>query len=206
VIATQTLDQLAHLADLGRVEPDGGLVQHDDLRVVHQRLGQAHPLAVALRQLGDEAVAHALQPAAADDPFQHDRQVGFGYALDPGHELQVFAHGELGVERDVLGQIADLALHRHRLLEHVEAAHPAGAPRGGHVTGQDAHGRGLAGAVWPEEPQDLAALDREADVLDGFECTVILGQSGYFDHKPSWRWSETSTYARACVRFQSRPI
>ena len=51
VLAGQRLDERADLGDLLGVEPDGRLVEDQHVRVGDQRLGQAHALAVALRQL-----------------------------------------------------------------------------------------------------------------------------------------------------------
>ena len=56
VLAAQRLDGRAHLDDLHRVEPAGRLVEDQQLRLVHQRLGHADALPVAVRQAGDELV------------------------------------------------------------------------------------------------------------------------------------------------------
>src|SRR4029077_2657573 len=48
-------------------------------------------------------------------------------------------------------------------------------------------GGGLAGAVRPEDGEDLAGLDRERDVVDDSLVAVALGEVGDFDdvHGPS---------------------
>ena len=58
----------------------------------------------------------------------------------------------------------------------VEAEHRdlAGGPLA--VPLEDLDGRGLAGAVRPEEREDLAVLDRQVDALDGLELAVRLAQ------------------------------
>ena len=48
-------DDRAHLDDLHRVEAAGRLVEDEQLRLVHQRLGHADALPVAVRQAGDRA-------------------------------------------------------------------------------------------------------------------------------------------------------
>ena len=55
-LASQLLDDAPHLDDLRRVEPDGRLVQDQDLRLVEQRLRQPEALAQSLGQVADEAV------------------------------------------------------------------------------------------------------------------------------------------------------
>ncbi|WP_371814273.1 hypothetical protein [Phycicoccus sp. HDW14] len=42
-------------------------------------------------------------------------------------------------------------------------------------------GRGLAGAVRPEEGQDLAAADREVDATDGLDVAEVLGHGAEGD-------------------------
>ena len=54
---------------------------------------------------------------------------------------------------------------------------------GRHVAGQDPHRRRLAGAVGPEEAEDLALVDAEADVVDGGEAAVLLGEVLNLDHR-----------------------
>ena len=41
---------LGHVVDTARVQAGERLVEHEQLRVVHQRGGQLHPLLVAVRQ------------------------------------------------------------------------------------------------------------------------------------------------------------
>ena len=53
VLAAQRADGGAHLDDLHRVEAAGRLVEDQQLRLVHQRLGDADALAVAVRQAED---------------------------------------------------------------------------------------------------------------------------------------------------------
>ena len=58
------LMRAADLGDLPGVEPDGRLVEDQDLGVVHDGLGQAHPLAVALGEGADEPILHVGDEAA----------------------------------------------------------------------------------------------------------------------------------------------
>ena len=63
----QLADQVADLADLDRVEPGRRLVEDQDLRVVHHRLGQADPLAESPRKLADDALLDLAELASAHD-------------------------------------------------------------------------------------------------------------------------------------------
>ena len=59
-----------------------------------------------------------------------------------------------------------------RLIEDVEAGDDGLAVGRRHVAGENPHRRRLAGAVWPQKAEDFAALDAEADVLDGRDAAV----------------------------------
>jgi hypothetical protein len=52
-------------------------------------------------------------------------------------------------------------------------------------SGRDAHRGGLAGAVRPQETDDFAGLDLEADAFDGALAGVHLGQTIGDDHSGS---------------------
>ena len=67
------------------------------------------------------------------------------------------------------------------------ARDPSLARRGPQQRGQEADGRALAGAVGPDEAEDLPLADREAQVVDGDEIAVALGEVDHLDH-----WSRFS--------------
>mgnify|MGYP007004137354 CR=1 FL=1 len=69
----QLPDELPDLNDLEGVQPHRGLIQNDDSGAAQQRLGNAYPLAVALGERGDAAVAHAGEPGL----FHHLRDLAF---------------------------------------------------------------------------------------------------------------------------------
>src|SRR6184192_2994709 len=63
-VLAERADQAPDLDALVRVEPLGGLVEHQQIGAVQDRLRQAHPLAIALGQLADRPVVHRLDPGA----------------------------------------------------------------------------------------------------------------------------------------------
>ena len=58
MVASERLDQLARLDNLLRIQSGGRFVEHEDVRVVENGLGQAHPLPVTLRELAAVAIRH----------------------------------------------------------------------------------------------------------------------------------------------------
>src|SRR5215813_2471249 len=49
--------------------------------------------------------------------------------------------------------------------------------------GEHLHRGGLAAAVGAEEPEDFAALDAEADMVDGDEVSEAPGEAARFDRR-----------------------
>ena len=115
--------------------------------------------------------ARPTRSSAVGDPLL---ALGGLEADQPRGIAQIIGGGELIVEADRIGQIADAALDRERLARRIEAEHADVAV--GNV-GQPEHHqdrRGLAGAVGAEQTENLAAADRERDVIDRGRCAVLL--------------------------------
>ena len=74
--------------------------------------------------------------------------------------------GLLHVEGVVLGHHADPALHPDRVGHHVQAGHPGPSAGGQDQGGEHADGGGLARAVRPEQPEELAGADGQVDTAD----------------------------------------
>src|SRR5439155_26185512 len=145
---------------------DGGVVDH--------RVGQPDALAVAARQRADQAAPDLAEPAAVQAKVDAPGPVLAVDALELGPEIEVLVHAHLAVHRHALGQVADVLADLVGLRHHVVAGDLGDAAGGGQVAGEDAHGRGLAGAVGAEEADDLAAGDLEADTVDGQDRAEIL--------------------------------
>jgi hypothetical protein len=175
-------DQLPRLDDLLGVETGRGLVENQHVGVVYERLGEADALPVASRQLRALPVGHVGDARAIHHALDALAPFARRHALDLRHERQVFSNRHVGVQWRRLRQIAGATFGFDRLVEDVEAGHDGLAFGGRHVARQDAHGRRLSGAVRPQEAEDLAALDAEADVFYCRHGAVPLGQMLNFNH------------------------
>jgi hypothetical protein len=89
------------------VDAGGGLVQHDDLRLVHQRLRHQHAALHAARELAHVGIGLVGQ-AQADKQFVDPVVVVFDAEI-AGLDAQRLAHGEEGVEHQLLRHHAELA-------------------------------------------------------------------------------------------------
>ncbi len=104
------------------------------------------------RHLGLVLQPHALHDAA-------HRLAAVLHLVNAGDEIEVLEYGEIFVEAEALGHVADLAADRQCLMCDVQAQAGAAAAVGRQQTAQHADGGGLAAAVGTEEAADLAGLD-----------------------------------------------
>ena len=182
VIPGQAPDEIARLDNLLGIETGGRLVENQHLGIVDERLREPHALAVPLRELpavagghvGDARALHHRRHALLALPGRHP--------FDTRDEVEVLPDGHVGVERRRFREVAGPPLGVDRMIEHVEAGHHGAPFRRRHVAGQDAHGRGLSGAVRPQEPENFPPLHAKADVVHGGDAPVALADVLNLDH------------------------
>jgi hypothetical protein len=92
-----------------------------------------------------------------------------GDAVDPGVEAQVLLDGQVLVQAEALGHVADALLDALGLGRDVEADDGAAATRRIQDPAEHPDRRGFSGSVGPEDAEDLAALHRERHVAHGDE-------------------------------------
>ncbi|MGY3585120.1 hypothetical protein ACVIF9_003797 [Bradyrhizobium sp. USDA 4350] len=175
------------------IEAGRRLVEQDQLRLRAQRARQLDHLAHAVRQPRDQLVAvrleieefdHLLDPAAmrllaGPDARQEQEflpELGGGMAV--AADQQIAQHGRILEQLDVLegardaepGNVVGRLLGDVLILEEDLA-------RGRRIDPRDqVEDRALAGSVGPDDREDLALLDREADRIDGLEAAEMQGQ------------------------------
>ncbi len=173
LLAGQPAQQRAEVLDACRVEAVGGLVEDEEPRLAEERQRQRQPLAHAERVGAHEAVGVGGQL----DEAQQNVDAGGGRGEQAAGDLEVFAAGEVAVERRALDERADAAertavARGERLAEdlHRAAARPQQAQ-------QQADRRRLAGAVGTEEAVDGAGRHREVQLVDAVAAREALAQS-----------------------------
>ena len=177
LVRRHALDQRPHLMLLVRVEAVGRLVEHQDRRIMQQRLRQADAALEALGQGFDRLQAHAFQPCELQGVLHPVVQLAATVAADLGEEAQ-----EAGDRHFRVGRRAFRAGSRGRAGRRLRRTARRGpgcarCPRSGHESGQHPHGGGFAGAVGAEEAQHLPLRDAERHVVDRGEGAEALGQS-----------------------------
>jgi hypothetical protein len=154
---------LADGVDAGRIQAGQGLVEHQRLRVVHERGRQLHSLLVAVRQRPDLAGCPVPHRKASEPPGSGGGGRGRVHPVQPADVLDLLGREHVRIQDP--------------FLRHVAEAAPFGGPDRGTVPPHRAavkigqaedgpHGGGLAGAIRAEEPHHLPRRDAEAQVVE----------------------------------------
>ena len=182
MLAAEVFDELARLDHLNGVYADSRLVEDEDVRLVDDRLRHAHALTEAFGQLADDGVAVIFEAAEAYHVVRPRANPVGGHAAQPAHVAEILADGHLGVERHRLRQIANVPPRLQRFVDDVAPRHRRRPACGRQKPGDDLHGGGLARAVRSEKADNLALLDREANVGDGGKVPEVFGYAIHFNH------------------------
>ena len=170
-LAGQAAQQAAQPVDALGVEPVGGLVQDQGLRVAEQRGGQCEPLPHALGVAAGPAVRGAAEPDQLEhllDPLAADPRGACG---DP----QRGPPGPPGMEHVRAGQRADVPQRVAQVPVRAPVDGGPAAGRHGQAEQQPDGGR-FPGSVRAEEPGDAARCQLEGQVADRGDGAVPLGQ------------------------------
>ena len=93
--------------DADGVEAGERLVEHQQLRVVHERGGELHALLVAERELLHPLAGALLQPEALDPAVGRGLGVRARDAVQPGEVDELVADAHLRVQAALLGHVAE---------------------------------------------------------------------------------------------------
>ena len=174
------------VAALG-VDAHGRLVEHQQAGVVEQADADVEPALHAAR----EAVGAVAGPVGQVDDCQHlvhaPVELLAPEPLEAPEEAQVLAGGQVRVDGQVLGHVADGGLGVGRPDVHRPAGHDDLAAVAPEQAADHRDGGGLAGAVGPEQAVGLAGGDLEADAVDGGPLAVALAKVAADEHRPRRR-------------------
>src|SRR5438067_9670419 len=181
------------VAAAGRVEAGGRLVQEQHPRPVHETANDLQLALHAARQLLHRLEDLGLQAEDAGQVAQllaicprHGAEEGPVRieAVEDGVKAHVLLAREVQVEAVLLKDDAHARAHSGGIAHGVAAVDhhaPGGRPKGG---GEDRDGGGLAGAVRPQQREELARTNLEGDPVDGIAVglLVTLDQVSNLDH------------------------
>ena len=155
-----------------RVQARRGLVEEDQLGIVHEGEGDRETLPLAARQLPGLALALLPEIEPID---QLCRRVAVT-AVERPEEVQDLGDGQLRVERRCLEGHPDSRLQGLRVPVGIHAENRGLAGIGGPQSLEDLDRRRLARSVRAEEAEDLARPDLERDPVDRTGLAVLLAQ------------------------------
>ena len=175
----QAEELILHLPADQRVQGREGLVQEPDVGLHCQRSTDAHPLLLATGELAGVVVASTLQPDQVDDL---ERLGVPGLSVDALHlegEGHVLDHRAVGEQGEVLEHHAHLvaAEFDHFLVrggQEVLAVEIDLASGGVDEARKAAHQGRLAGAAEAHQDDDLALVDLERCIADGWDVAGLL--------------------------------
>ena len=82
-----------------------------------------------------------------------------------GIETDVLVDRQIFIEAEPLRHVADMMLALLGIGHDIDAVDDDAAAIGPHHAGQHAHGRGFAGAIWPDQAEDFAAVNGESQAI-----------------------------------------
>ena len=176
----QNIQQLQLVVD---VQKGGGLIQQDHIRLLAQRPGQQHPLALAVADLGEGQLrqfpgVHLGQGVFNNGPILRPQQAqpsGVGVAagadnVPAGHQLRV--NPLRGDNGQPLRQFFFRHLPQSLLIQVYRPRH------GRQLAGQGFQNGGFSGAVRADQCHDLPTPDMQADVFDQGLAPIAHRQAG----------------------------
>ncbi len=177
LVARKIDQQFPETVPSNRIDARGGLVEDQDLRLVQHRHRQRQPLPQAHGQRLGQGVEVRFQAEAGHQVLDALPRLLGRQVVQARMQHQVLADGHLAVQRESLRHVAELAPHLHAAGLDRAAEQRRRALRRRQQAGEHLHGGRLAAAVGAEEAEDLAALDRQGDVVDRHEVPEAAGQA-----------------------------
>ena len=159
-----------------RIETGGRLIEDRDLRLLHEDFGKCEPLPHAARECLHAVVGNVGKPDVSKR--RGDLLLALlSFEPDQARDIaQVVGRGEIVVEADLIGHIADATFHDQRLTRRIVPEHDRLPIRNVGQAEQHQDGRRLAGAVRAEQSENLALRDGERDSVHHGDAVIALGE------------------------------
>jgi len=127
-------------------------------------------------------VENAFQEAKPSHLGHGCIDLGTAHASKFGRESQEAVDGHVRIAGSAFGQVADQFLGRDGFFGNVMVTDAYPTRGGREKPGDHAHGRRFAGAIGPEETEDLATADREGNSVHCPLGPELLDQIFYVNH------------------------
>ena len=180
-VSLELFEQIDDLRPNRNVERRDRLVADDEVRIHRERARDSDPLSLAARELVRVARRSILRQTDAHEQIAH-APVRVALRREPMHAHRLGDHPTHRVPR-IQGRERILEDHLHpppqrpqvALAERREILPVEGDPPGRRLVQADDRpaDRGLAAARFTDEPERLAALDRERDIVDRLDVADV---------------------------------
>ena len=120
------------------------------------------------------ASRHLIRSTALQQIVDIALALRFGNLVELGIDGEIFFDRQIDIAGKRLGNNADHSPDRIGFARNVMSGDDRLAAGDRNQRGHHADERAFAGAIWPEQAEDLAVGDLEGDAVDGFEITVAL--------------------------------
>ena len=178
----QVANQLANLMLLIGIKAIRRFIQNQDLGIMQDGLCQSYAPFEALGQGIDGLFANAAQVNVIQDLFHALLHFLARETADLGDKLKEPQHSHVRVAGCTFWQIPDKLLGSKRVGANIMTVDGHSARGGSQKTGDNLHGRGLASAVWTEEPKYLAFGHGETEVVHRRKMFKLPGYVTDFNH------------------------
>ena len=165
-------DALARL----RIDADRRLVEQEHARCMQEGAGEIEAPLHAAGEGRDDVVGALGETGDVERARDGRTRVAPRQPEQAHEEMQVLACGQRRVERDLLRHQAERAPRLRRLAVDGMAGDRRRARARPAQRREHGQRRGFAGAVRPQQADDLAGLDREADAVERRARTVAQAQ------------------------------
>ena len=130
---------------------------------MHQRAAQTQLLLHAPGELPRQPVLEGAEVGELIQPLEAGRPPRLGHLVQIGVEVDVLADGEIAVQAEALRHVGDPVLDPFGVRRDARAPHQRISRAGPQDAGQHAERGGLARAVRPHQPEQLAGGDVEGE-------------------------------------------
>ena len=154
------------------IEAGKRLVKQEQPGRVHQRALEGEPLPHAARKRRDGIVCAIRKPGVLERAVDNSARFE---AKKTGKERQILARRQFRIEMELVREEPDTAPDRSVIGPGDMLAVPDSAAGRRDQCREECNERGLAGAIWSQQADDVAGLCREREVRDGTAPPEVPG-------------------------------
>ena len=181
-LGAQPPDDVAQLDSRLGVQARGGLVEEIQIGIVDHADSHAGALHHPSREVPHEAVLFVPQVDVLQGLVHACGDPLLRHVVGLREKVQAFPQGQVPIEIEEVGQKPDASADRQVLFRQVVTQDPRAAAGRPDQRGQDSQQGRLAGPVGPDQAQNVALLQRQADVVDRHQRAVFFPEMVCFQH------------------------